>query len=113
MTWGVLLQAKQRVRFFQLADVFLSSGMVPAYTAAAFAKRFARLALMSSPAGLLLNPAAPIANPSQVLMHALLEMLSFTTVFMGFPLAPLRGGSSAASELLNQGCAVSELLNQE
>ena len=44
-------QAKQRVRFFQLADVFLASGMVPAYTAAAFAKRFGRLALRAPPAG--------------------------------------------------------------
>lgn len=44
-------QAKQRARFFQLADVFLSSSLVPAYTVAAFAKRFARLALTASPAG--------------------------------------------------------------
>ncbi|KAK9824409.1 hypothetical protein WJX72_010079 [[Myrmecia] bisecta] len=43
--------AKNRVRFFQLADVFLASGMVPAYTAAAFAKRFARLSLTAPPAG--------------------------------------------------------------
>ena len=48
----LLWQAKQRARFFQLVDVFLSSRAVPAYTVAAFAKRFARLALMSSPAGL-------------------------------------------------------------
>jgi U3 small nucleolar RNA-associated protein 19 len=39
------------VRFFQLVDVFLASGLVPAYTAAAFAKRFARLALAAPPAG--------------------------------------------------------------
>lgn len=45
------LQAKQRARFLELADVFLASGLVPAYTAAAFAKRFARLALTASPAG--------------------------------------------------------------
>ena len=32
--------------------MFLASGLVPAYTAAAFAKRFARLALTASPAGL-------------------------------------------------------------
>ena len=32
-------------------DVFLASGLVPAYTAAAFAKRFARLALAAPPAG--------------------------------------------------------------
>ena len=44
-------QAKHRARFFQLVDVFLASGLVPAYTAAAFAKRFARLALAAPPAG--------------------------------------------------------------
>ena len=45
------MQAKHRERFFQLADVFLSSSLVPAYTIAAFAKRFACLALTASPAG--------------------------------------------------------------
>jgi hypothetical protein len=48
------LQAKHRSRFFSLADVFLASGMVPAYTAAAFVKRLARLALTAPPAGALL-----------------------------------------------------------
>jgi hypothetical protein len=47
----VVAQARQRARFFELADVFLSSGLVPAYTAAAFAKRFARLSLTAPPAG--------------------------------------------------------------
>ena len=42
---------KNRAQFFQLADVFLSSPMVPAYTAAAFAKRFGRLALTAPPHG--------------------------------------------------------------
>jgi U3 small nucleolar RNA-associated protein 19 len=42
------------VQFFQLADIFLSSSMVPAYTAAAFAKKFARLALRAPPAGAML-----------------------------------------------------------
>eukprot|EP00889_Picochlorum_renovo_P005897 jgi/Picre1/32927/NNA_008256.t1 len=37
--------SKHRVRFFQLADIFLASPMVPAYTAAAFAKKFARLGI--------------------------------------------------------------------
>lgn len=44
-------QASQRVRFFQLVDVFLASPLVPAYTAAAFIKRFARLSLQAPPAG--------------------------------------------------------------
>lgn len=42
--------SKHRVRFFQLADIFLASPMVPAYTAAAFAKKFARLGIRGSPA---------------------------------------------------------------
>lgn len=45
------LQAQHRVQFFQLVDIFLASGKVPAYTAAAFVKRFARLALSIPPAG--------------------------------------------------------------
>ncbi len=47
-------QAKHRARFWALADAFLASGMVPAYTAAAFVKRLARLALAAPPAGALL-----------------------------------------------------------
>ncbi|KAI7841082.1 hypothetical protein COHA_005309 [Chlorella ohadii] len=46
--------AKHRTRFWALADAFLASGMVPAYTAAAFVKRLARLALAAPPAGALL-----------------------------------------------------------
>ncbi|KAK9792757.1 hypothetical protein WJX73_008611 [Symbiochloris irregularis] len=46
-----MFKAKQRVRFFELADRCLASGMVPAYTAASFIKRFARLSLSASPAG--------------------------------------------------------------
>ncbi|KAK9849111.1 hypothetical protein WJX84_005254 [Apatococcus fuscideae] len=46
-----IFNARHRVRFLTLADIFLSSGLVPAYTAAAFAKRFARLALTAPPAG--------------------------------------------------------------
>lgn len=42
--------SKHRIRFFQLADIFLASPMVPAYTAAAFAKRFARIGMRGSPA---------------------------------------------------------------
>lgn len=45
------LRAKYRVTFFKLADVFMASGLVPAYTVAAFCKRFARLALGAGPAG--------------------------------------------------------------
>lgn len=52
--YGLLNQdvfiSKHRVRFFKLADIFLASSMVPAYTAAAFAKKFARLGIRGSPA---------------------------------------------------------------
>lgn len=63
-----MFRAKYRARFLQLADIFLSSGMVPAYTAAAFIKKFARLALTAPPAGLPL----PCASFS---CHALLFIL--------------------------------------
>ena len=43
--------ARHRLKFLQLTDVFLASSLVPAYTVAAFAKRFARLALTAPPAG--------------------------------------------------------------
>jgi U3 small nucleolar RNA-associated protein 19 len=46
--------SSHRVQFFKLADAFLASGLVPAYSAAAFAKRFARLALSAPPAGAML-----------------------------------------------------------
>ncbi|PNH03715.1 Nucleolar complex protein 4 [Tetrabaena socialis] len=46
--------ARSRGQFFRLADIFLSSNLVPAYTVAAFVKRFARLALTAPPAGALI-----------------------------------------------------------
>ena len=42
-----VVAAKHRARFFKCLDHFLASAAVPAYTAAAFAKRAARLALTS------------------------------------------------------------------
>jgi U3 small nucleolar RNA-associated protein 19 len=42
------------VQFFGLADIFLSSPLVPAYTIASFVKRFARLGMRASPAGAML-----------------------------------------------------------
>lgn len=54
LTGALAPQAKHRARFWALADAFLASGMVPAYTAAAFVKRLARLALAAPPAGALL-----------------------------------------------------------
>lgn len=55
-----VFRAKYRARFLQLADIFLSSSMVPAYTAAAFIKKLARLALTAPPAGLSLCHATPL-----------------------------------------------------
>ena len=46
--------ARYRLKFLQLTDVFLASSLVPAYTVAAFAKRFARLALTAPPSGALI-----------------------------------------------------------
>lgn len=45
--------ARHRAQFFRLVDIFLASTLVPAYTVAAFVKRFARLALVAPPAGAL------------------------------------------------------------
>ena len=38
----------------RLVDIFLASPLVPAYTVAAFVKRFARLSLAAPPAGAML-----------------------------------------------------------
>jgi U3 small nucleolar RNA-associated protein 19 len=43
--------ATHRAQFYKLADLFLSSGLLPAYSAGAFAKKMARLALSAPPAG--------------------------------------------------------------
>lgn len=42
---------RYRKRFFDLMDVFLKSPLLPAYIGAAFAKRFARLAISAPPSG--------------------------------------------------------------
>lgn len=51
-------RAKHRKRFFDLMDLFLKSPLLPAYVAAAFIKRFARLALSAPPSGTRLATAA-------------------------------------------------------
>ncbi|KAG0566936.1 hypothetical protein KC19_7G098200 [Ceratodon purpureus] len=45
--------AKHRARFFELTDTCLKSNMIPAYLAAAFAKKLGRLALSAPPSGAL------------------------------------------------------------
>jgi hypothetical protein len=81
-------QAGYRVQFFQLMDVFLASPKVPAYTAAAFVKKFARLSLRVSPAGMadpspprvyLSNPLPP-PHPSQQALHRDLMVWACSTV---------------------------------
>ena len=46
-----MFTARYRLKFLQLTDVFLASSLVPAYTIAAFIKRFARIALTAPPMG--------------------------------------------------------------
>ena len=46
-----ILHVRYRARFFSLADLFLRSSMLPAYLAAAFIKRLARLALTAPTPG--------------------------------------------------------------
>lgn len=41
------------MKFLQLVDIFLASAMVPAYSAAAFAKKFSRLSVTAPPVGAL------------------------------------------------------------
>ena len=84
--------AKYRLKFLQLTDIFLASSLVPAYTIAAFAKRFARIALVTTPAGAMIcigfihnllrrhpactcllhqpHPAPPQLQPAQTLANA-------------------------------------------
>eukprot|EP00051_Salpingoeca_urceolata_P014945 m.190838 g.190838 ORF g.190838 m.190838 type:complete len:592 (+) comp18241_c0_seq2:138-1913(+) len=46
-----IFHVKYRVRFFRLANLFLTSTALPAYLVAAFAKRLSRLALKAPPGG--------------------------------------------------------------
>ncbi|DBA01155.1 TPA: hypothetical protein N0F65_002290 [Lagenidium giganteum] len=48
-----LISAKQRNRFFELIELFLSSKHLPAYMIAAFAKRFSRLCLVAEPGAIM------------------------------------------------------------
>lgn len=79
--------SRNRQRFFQMADIFLASGLVPAYTCASFAKRFARLALGAPPAGAL----AAIAFVHNILRRhpACMQLLH--------RVVPPRGGSLTAA----------------
>jgi len=49
------MTVKYRARFFRMADVFLSSSLLPAYLVAAFVKRLARLSLVAPPQAILVN----------------------------------------------------------
>ena len=90
-----LVQAKQRGRFFQLADIFLASGLVPAYTMAAFIKRFARLALTGPPAG-------PFHAGSSDLHPTVLPIQGMTMKSMGQCLqASLQTVAESKGQLIN------------
>lgn len=85
-----VFRAKYRARFLQLADIFLSSGMVPAYTAAAFIKKFARLALTAPPAGAIIAIA---------FIHNLLRRHPSCSVLLNKPLAVQSAVAKAAAPL--------------
>lgn len=76
--------AKHRAQFYKLADLFLSSGLVPAYTAAAFAKRMARLALLAPPAG---------AMTAIAFIHNLIRRHPAISTLIDRPLQPLATSS--------------------
>lgn len=46
-----VMTARHRKTFLQLLDIFLASSLVPAYSVAAFIKRFAQMALTAPPHG--------------------------------------------------------------
>ena len=59
-------RAKHRKRFFDLMELFLKSPLLPAYVAAAFIKRFARLALSAPPSGIYTPPLPRPAPPPRL-----------------------------------------------
>ena len=75
--------AKHRAQFFKLADLFLSSGLVPAYTAAAFAKKMARLAVAAPPAG---------AMTAIAFIHNLIRRHPACTVLLDNPAGASKAG---------------------
>ncbi|DBB17430.1 TPA: hypothetical protein ACH3X3_014459 [Trebouxia sp. C0006] len=83
-----VFRAKYRAQFLQLADIFLSSGMVPAYTAAAFIKKFARLAVTAPPPGAIIAIA---------FIHNLLRRHPSCSVLLNKPLSSTSHSSAAAA----------------
>lgn len=82
--------ARSRSQFFRLADVFLSSPLVPAYTMAAFVKRFARLALRAPPPGAMIAIA---------FIHNLLRRHPALTLMLHNPSPNSSAGDSSESRL--------------
>ncbi|GLC39601.1 hypothetical protein PLESTB_000808400 [Pleodorina starrii] len=97
--------ARSRAQFFRLADIFLSSSLVPAYTVAAFVKRFARLALGAPPAGAMIAIA---------LMHNLVRRHPALSVMLHNPAAAGAAGddsdaaANGGAEAAGKGPAVGE-----
>jgi U3 small nucleolar RNA-associated protein 19 len=81
--------ARHRAQFFQLMDVFLASGMVPAYTAAAFAKRLARLALSGPPGA---------AMVALAFIHNLIRRHPSTMVMLHNPRGAARAEAAATGD---------------
>ncbi|KAL6782389.1 hypothetical protein ACKKBG_A06605 [Auxenochlorella protothecoides x Auxenochlorella symbiontica] len=90
------IQSRHRVRFFSLADAFLASTLVPAYTVAAFIKRFGRLALRCGP---------PAALVCIAFIHNLLRRHPACNQLVHRPAAPAAQGSAAAADPYDAECA--------
>eukprot|EP00798_Chlamydomonas_sp_ICE-L_P008559 gene8559-33992_t len=80
--------ARYRAQFFKLADIFLSSALVPAYTVAAFAKKFARLGMSAPPAGAMLAIA---------FIHNLIRRHPSVIVLLHRPQKDAEGGASGSA----------------
>ncbi|KAG2424155.1 hypothetical protein HXX76_014688 [Chlamydomonas incerta] len=81
--------SRNRAQFFRLADLFLSSSLVPAYTVAAFVKRFARLALAAPPPG---------AMVAIAFIHNLVRRHPALAVMLHSPQAAAGGGGGGKGQ---------------
>jgi len=88
-----VFKSKHRVQFFKLADLFLASALVPAYTVAAFIKRFARIALVTTPPG---------AMTAMAFIHNLIRRHPSCFVLLHRPGAP--EGSEAGADPFAEEC---------
>lgn len=94
----------RRARFFQLADIFLSSSKVPAYSAAAFAKRFARCALTAPPG------AAMVAI---AFVHNILRRHPPCAVMLHRPTPAVEAAAETAEEAAAEEAATAEVTRSD